>query len=238
MAKEKFLIIATPMPDDCSGRFSETKNRADISAGAADPDDAYSWIEASFEIQLVRYREATHICSFTPSARYEWLANFFVGEPNEKWIDDGDPEGLEHESGGEFGGYGTYRDEYDPRFVVDTFTIDTMRDLPEPMRKPRGSAMMRSRDRMTPAQRAADERREAAHEAYLDAIWKAASEAAQEMSCNTDWSTAPILDVFTYRQWERECAERVRRDACERSKRATAFGVADAAGVLFHEQLR
>ena len=200
MAKEKFLIIATPVPDDCFGRFSETANRAAISAGTADPDDAYSWIEATFEIQLVRWREATHICSFTPSARYEWLANFFVGVPNDKWLDDGDPDCLESENGGERGGYGMYRDDYDPRFIVDTLTLDTMRDLPEPMRKPCST-------------------RSEAGERYLDAVWKAASEAAQELSCNTDWSTAPILNVLTYRRWERDCVERVRREACERSKR-------------------
>ncbi len=201
MAKEKFLIIATQIPDECFGRFSEPKNRAALSAGTADPADPYSWIEASFEIQLVRWREATHICSFTPSARYEWLANFFVGEPNVAWEADGDPDGLEQENGGEWGGYGTYSDEYDPRFIVDTFTLDTMRDLPEPMRKPRDN-------------------RSDAGERYHDAIWKAAIEAAHEMSCNTSWGGAPILGVTEYRKWERECVERVRQAACERSKYA------------------
>lgn len=203
MAKERFLIIASPAIDDCFSRFSESENREAIAAGTADPDDAYSWIEKTFEIRLVRWREATHICSFTPSARYEFLANYFVGQSNEKWLDDGDPDGLETENGGESGGYGTYRDDYDPRFIVDEFTIDTMKHL-DGLRKPR------------------DNRSEAG-ERYLDAIWNLAIETAHEMSCNTDWGTAPILSTFAYRQWERECVERIRREACERSKRAGAF---------------
>lgn len=179
MAKEKFLIVAVKMPDDCFGRFSETANRAAISAGTANENDAYSWIEGSFEIQLRRHREATHLCSFTPSAYYIWLENQFAGQPNAAWEDDGDPDGLECESGGEYHGYGEYRDEYDPRFVCETFTIDTMKDLETPMRK-------------------------ADTEAYHNAIWQAAEEAAREMLCNGAGGQADILDVYAYRKWEKE----------------------------------
>jgi hypothetical protein len=200
MAKEKFLIIASPMMDDCFGPFSETKNRAAIEAGTADPADPYSWIEKSFEIRLVRWRERTHICSLTPSAYFVWLANFFVGSPNAAWDYDGDPLGLERESGGEFHGYGTYFDDYDPRFIVDTFTVDTMRDLLEsPMRKPR-----HKRHCMTTGDHGA------AVERYHAALWKHAEEAALEMGCNTDWGSAPILGVKCYREWERERAAKVR----------------------------
>lgn len=202
MAKEKFLIIAVPMTDDCFSRFSETENRQRIESGEPSPSDAYAWIEKTFEIRLIRHREATHICSLTPSSRYEFLANYFVGEPNEAWIYDGDPDGLESENGGEHGGYGAYRDDYDSRFIVDSFMVDTMRDLPEPMRKPRGSAMMKSRRRMTARERNAEDRQEAAHDAYHDAVWEAALNVAHELGRNTDWGTAPILNVFTYRQWE------------------------------------
>lgn len=196
MAKERFLIVAVPMPDDCFGRFSETENRAAIDAGTMDPDDPYAWVEASFELVLVRHRKATHLCSFTPSAYYVWLQNAFVGEPNAAWEHDGDPEGLEYESGGEGHGYGTYRDDYDPRFVCETFTIDTVRDLG--MRKPR-------------------DRQEEAMEVYHRALWKYAEEAAHEIRCNGLY--APILNVWTYRQWERDRREAVRRASCEWSKR-------------------
>ena len=196
MAKERFLIVAVPMPDDCFGRFSETENRAAIDAGTMDPDDPYAWVEASFELVLVRHREATHLCSFTPSAYYVWIQNAFVGEPNAAWEYDGDPDGLERESGGEGHGYCTYRDEYDPRFVCETFTIDTVRDLG--MRKPRDS-------------------QEETAEVYHRALWKYAEEAAHEIACNG--LDAPILSVWTYRQWERERREAVRRASCEQSKR-------------------
>ena len=192
MTKEKFLIIAEPIHEDCFGRFSETENCATIDAGAMNENDAYSWIEASFEIRLVRYREATHICSFTPSARYTWLQNAFIGIPNSKWNYDGDPEGLERENGGEIGGYGTYSDEYDPRFICDTFTVDTVKVLG--IRKP-------------PAKRgdALDE--------YHEEIWRVAEEAAFEIIANGGVD-APILDVWTYRQWRRECLLRARAVAC------------------------
>lgn len=197
MAKEKFLIIARQMPVDCFARFSETANREAIDAGTANPDDAYSWIEASFEIRLVRWREATHLCSFTPSAWSIWLANFFVGAPNAKWEEDGDPDGLEMESGGEHGDYITYRDEYDPRFIVDTFTIDTMKVGIG--RKPANN-------------------RSDAGERYHDAIWSAAEDAAHEIMCNS--YDAPIFDVFTFRQWERERLDAIRQRSLEASRRS------------------
>lgn len=183
MAKERFLIVAVQIADDCYGRFSESANRDAIDAGTADPDDAYSWIEASFEIQLRRWREATHICSFTPSARYEWIQNYFVGEPNDAWVYDGDPEGLEMENGGQITDYGTYYDDYDPRLVCADFTIDTVKDLG--LRKPHDN-------------------RSDAGERYLEAIWDHAQEIAREMNCNGVADNAPILDVWTFRQWERE----------------------------------
>jgi hypothetical protein len=209
VAKEKFLLIASPMIDDCFSAFSETKNREAIEAGTADSADPYSWIEKSFEIRLVRWREATHVCSFTPSAYYVWLQNYFVGTPNAAWDHDPDPLGLERENGGEFHGYGAYLDDYDPRFIVDTFTVDTMRDLESPMRKPR-----RKRYCMTTGDHGA------AADRYHWAIWKRAEEVAHEMGCNTDWGSAPILNVFRYRKWERECAEKVRARSLAESKRA------------------
>ncbi|MBS3648825.1 hypothetical protein KEU06_09425 [Pseudaminobacter sp. 19-2017] len=208
MAKEKFLIIAEKMIPDCFGVFSETANCAAIDAGTADPSDPYSWIEASFEIKLVRYREATHICSLTPSAYYVWLQNQFVGEPNAAWDRDGDPEGLEFENGGECHGYGTYRDEYDPRFICETFTIDTMKDLPDPMRKPTVRNTLSHRT----------DKEQSALDRYHRAIWKAAEEAAREMMCNSLW--CDILNVYTYRQWERDKLEATRRRSLDESKRA------------------
>jgi hypothetical protein len=198
MAKEKFLIIAVPVPVDCFGRFSETANRAEIDAGTVDTSDSYSWIEKTFEYQLIRWREATHICSFTPSARYYFLQNYFVGIPNWAWEADGDEDGLESENGGEVGGYGTYRDDYDSRFIVETFTIDTMKHL-DGLRKPRD---MRS-DK---------------GEAYTEKVWTLAEETAREMQCN-GLPEAPICNVWTYRQWERECSQRTRQRACDQSKR-------------------
>jgi hypothetical protein len=212
MAKEKFLIIATPMADDCFSRFSETANREAIDEGYANPEDAYSWIEKSFEIQLIRWREATHICSFTPSAYFVWLQNYFVGAPNESWERGGDPDGLENESGGEFHGYAEYRDDYDARFVCAEFTIDTMRDLPEPMRKPR-----KKRHAMTTGDHGD------AAERYHAAIWERAEESAHEMAHNGGITGAPILDVWMFRQWEREQAEKTRKRACEWSNAARHY---------------
>ena len=188
MAKERFLIVAVQMHDDSFGRFSESANRDAIDAGTADPNDAYSWIEASFEIQLRRWREATHICSFTPSARYEWIQNYFVGEPNALWNYDGDPDGLEMESGGEWGGYGDYQDDYDPRFVCADFTIDTVKDLG--LRKP-------------PADSRGFNNSDASGR-YLDAIWDHAQELAHDMNCDGVAGRAPILDALVLRQWQRE----------------------------------
>lgn len=197
MAKEKFLIVAIPDSDDCYARFSETANREAISAGTMDHDDPYAWIEKSFEIVLIRDREATHLCSFTPSAYYVWLQNGFAGEPNAAWRDDGDPEGLERESCGDGHGYTTYRDTWDKRFIVDTFTLDTMKTLD--LRKPR-------------------DMRSAAGEAYHDAIWKAAEEIANEINRNGGFD-APIFSAHTYREWERECRDKVRARALADSKR-------------------
>lgn len=199
MAKEKFFIYASKSIDDCFGRFSESDNKAAISAGTMDQSDPYAWIEASFEMQLRRDREATHICSFTPNAYYIWLKNVFVGEPNEAWNDDGDPDGLECESGGEYHGYGTYRDKYDPRFIAYTFTIDTMKDLDSPMRKPRDS-------------------RSEAGERYHAAIWKAAEEAAQELDCNGYLDGAPICGVYEFRKWEKEKIDKVRKESLDMSR--------------------
>ena len=203
MAKEKFLIVAVQSHEDCYSRFSESENRAAIDAGEMDQDDPYAWIESVFEIRLVRWREATHICSFTPSAYYVWIQNFFVGQPNETWERNGDPDGLEMESGGEDHGYGTYRDDYDSRFVCASFTIDTMKHL-DGLRKPRDMASD-------------------AGEAYHDAIWKLAEETAHEMNCNGVSDEAPILNVWTYRQWEKDCLDATRARSCEDSKRRAAM---------------
>lgn len=190
MAKEKFLIVAIREIDDCFSRFSESANRAKLDAGIADPNDAYSWIEATYSIQLRRYREATHLCSFTPSAYYVALQNQFVGEPNAKWRYDGDPEGLEYEMGGQHNGYGTYRDEYPGEMICDTITIDTVKDLG--LRKPaeRGTLSRRT-----------DKQAEKI-DAYHRAIWNAAEEAAHEIGINGGfWCDG--LDVFAFRQRER-----------------------------------
>ena len=202
MAKEKFLIVAVPMMDDCFARFSETANREAISNGTADHDEAYSWIEKSFEIVLVRDREATHICSFTPSQYYVWLQNAFAGQPNAAWEDNADPEGLERESGGEWHGYKTYHDAYDSRFIVDSFTLDTMKILG--LRKPR-------------------DMRSAAGDAYVDSIWKAAEQIAMDIGNNGGFD-APILGAYAYRIWENEQRETTRRQAIEKSHRAAADG--------------
>lgn len=197
MAKERFLIVATRMYDDCFSRFSESANREAINAGVADPHDAYSWVEASFEIQLRRWREATYICSFTPCARFEWLQDYFVGVPNAAWADNPDPENLEAECGGNLTDYGTYYDKYDPRFICADFTIYPASELG--LRKPRGNnsdAGMR----------------------YHNAIWERALETAQEMIANGAAGAAPILDVLSFRRWERDERDRVRATACARSR--------------------
>lgn len=185
MAKEKFLIVAVRNMDDCFGRFSESANRANLDAGTADPADPYSWIEASYTLCLVRYREATHCCSFTPNAWQVFIQNEFVGVPNAAWDHDGDPDGLAYENGGERGSYGTYRDEYDAAYICDSFTIDTVKDLG--LRKPR---------RPVHLDRATDK-----HETYHDAIWKAAEDVAHEIACNGLWCDA--LDVHAFRKRER-----------------------------------
>lgn len=201
MAKEKFIILAVKMEDDCFGRFSESANKEAIGNGTADESDAYSWIEGSFEIQLRRHREATHLCSFTPSAYYVWLENQFVGKPNPEWDMNGDPDGLERESGGEYHGYGTYRDDYDKRFICETFTIDTMHDLDEPLR--------------APGKRGGDYA-----DAYHAAIWKAAEDAAQDLLNNGAGGQAPILSTYAFRQWEKDCRDKVRAQSLEMSKRS------------------
>lgn len=190
MAKEKFLIVAVREIDDCFSRFSETENRKNLDAGTADESDPYSWIEATYSIQLRRWREATHICSITPSAYYVWMQNVFVGQPNAEWKYDGDPDGLELESGGEWHGYGDYQDDYDPAFVCDSFTIDTVKDLG--LRKPVANRILSRRndaelDKL---------------DAYHKAIWKHAEEAAHEILHNGGgWCDA--LDVFAFRQREK-----------------------------------
>jgi hypothetical protein len=199
MAKEKFLIVARELPADCFARFRETANCARIDAGeeSADP---YSWIEASFEILLIRYREATHLGSLTPNAYAIWLCNEFVGIPNESWDNNPDPYGLERESGrDDTGEYIEYRDDYDERFVCESFTLDTMRDLPEPMRKPREPSSVKV-DR------------------YHDAIWTAAEEATGDLLSNGASGAAPILGVYAYRQWRRELALKARERAAELSR--------------------
>lgn len=190
MAKEKFLIVATRLPDDSFGNFSETANRAKLDSGTADADDYYSWIEASYSIELRRYREATHICSFTPSAYYVWLCNQFVGVPNAAWEADGDPDGLEHDSGGEHDGYGTYYDEYPVEMICGSFTINTVKDLG--IRKPSAR---------TSLSRRSDKDLEKL-DAYQRAIWKQAEEIACEAGNNGGhWCTG--LDVYAFRQRER-----------------------------------
>lgn len=180
MAKEKFLIVAVRQLDDCFGRFSESDNRAALDAGTADASNPYSWIEATYNIELRRYREATHLCSFTPSAYYVWLENAFVGSPNAAWEHDGDPEGLERENGGERHGYGTYLDDYDPAFICESFTIDTVKDLG--LRKPRAGT--------------------AKAEEYHNAIWELAEETAGQIGSNGGFS-CDGLDVYKFRQRER-----------------------------------
>lgn len=191
MAKEKFLIVAVRQMDDCFGRFSETENRLNLDAGTADTSDPYSWIEATYNLVLVRYREATHLCSFTPSAWQVFIQNAFVGVPNEAWECDGDPEGLECENGGEYGSYGTYRDEYADAYICDSFTIDTVKDLG--LRKPA--------DRGTLSRRNASEKQAEAADRYHRAIWDAAEEIASDIRCNGLWCDA--LDVFHFRKRER-----------------------------------
>lgn len=190
MAKEKFLIVAIREIDDCYSAFSETANRAALDAGTADHDNPYSWIEASYSIQLRRWREATHICSFTPSAYYVWLQNVFVGTPNAAWEADADPLGLERESGGEYGDYGTYYDEYPADIVCDTFTVDSVKQLG--IRKPAECATLSRRSDKTME----------AMDRYSRAIWKAAEEGASEIGANGGF-WADRLDVFKFRQFER-----------------------------------
>jgi hypothetical protein len=191
MAKEKFLILARQLPDECFPRFSEEANRAAISAGTMSQDDPYAWIEASFELVLTRDKEATHCCSFTPDAWGVPLQNYFVGNPNAAWLDDGDPEGLEH--AGLDPSYYTYRDTYDPRFICDVEILDTMK-FDKPLRKPAVRNVTLSRRSEKEAQALAE---------YGEALWNVAEEMAREGMCN-GIAEAPILNVYTYRQWERE----------------------------------
>lgn len=185
MAQERFLIVAIREPDDCFARFSESANRARIAAGRTDDSDPYAWIEATYSLQLRRWREATHLCSFTPSAYFIWLENVFVGDPNAAWEADPDPLGLEYESGGDRCGYGIYHDDYPRDFVCDSIVIDTVRDLG--IRKPNvsDSPLLRSD--------AESERLET----YNRAIWRHAEEIAIDLRGNGLW--CPALNVAAFR---------------------------------------
>lgn len=198
MAKERFLIVAIPMIPECFNRFSETDNRERIDSGETS-SDPYSWIEATFELRLIRECEATHICSLTPSAWSIWLENVFVGVPNAAWERDPDPDCLEHESGGDRGDYVTFHDSYDKRFIAGSFTVDSVKDIG--MRKP--------------SKHNAD-----ALDAYRDAIWSHAEEIAPGYTIG-----APVCDVFTYRQWERELVQNQRELSLQASKRPDAFNL-------------
>lgn len=129
--KETFHLISIPAIPDCYGRFSETANREAITNGTADPSDPYSWITKSFEIGIVRHREATHICSFTPNSAFIWLQNYFAGQPNDAWLYDGDPEGLEWESGGSANTveYIGYHDDWPEAQICESFTFNPFEEI-------------------------------------------------------------------------------------------------------------
>lgn len=140
-------------------------------------------IEAAFGIYLIRNGERTHICSFTPSSWCVWLTNEFAY--------DGDNEAA-HEWAGEAmheGGESDYfgfmdPDTMDPRFIANSFTVEVPDDL-------------------TP------EGRET--EAYHDAIWEAAREAAHELDCNGGLFP-DIANLRTYREYQAELAAKRRAE--------------------------
>jgi hypothetical protein len=190
MAIEKFHIVAVQMPKDCFSRFSETANLEAKESGAANQSDAYGWIEAAFEIVLIREREATYICSFEPTQYYIWLQNAFVGTPNGAWEYDGDPDGLEMESGGDCHGYMGYRDDWPKAFICSTIKIDTVKDLG--LRKPR---IRNTLSRRT-------EKEVDALESYNKQIWASAEESAHEIGRNGGfWCDG--LNAETWRKAQR-----------------------------------
>jgi hypothetical protein len=143
---------------------------------------------AAFGVYLIRVGEATHCCSLTASTWAEFLKNAFVyagtdDDAAHAALDDGE---LEQEGSREGDCYLDYVDikTMDPRFIAETFTVEVG------ARKYKGGRRS---------------------EAYHDAIWEAAREAAAELGQNGGWE-APILYTNTYYEWQAELAAKRRAE--------------------------
>ena len=85
---------------------------------------ARNGIRAAFGLYLIKEGEGTHLCELTPSSGAQWVGNRFVMEDDsEDWED---PEGLEHETGGETFTYLRFVDveKHDSRFIAGPIGID------------------------------------------------------------------------------------------------------------------
>lgn len=198
MAREPFILYAVHLAPGAFARFNEAANIAAIEAGEVDHSDPYAWVEAVFEVRLIREGERTHCCALAPSSYYVNMRHVFVGSPNAAWAKDGDPDRLEPSTGSDDHGYMGFLSAPDPRRIVARFAIDTTKELG--VCKPRIGSKK--------------------EDAYYAALWQAAEDYARDLDCNGRLESAPIFDVYVYRQWEREKLERRRRQSCEDSKRA------------------
>lgn len=94
---------------------------------------ARNGIRAAFGLYLVKEGEATHLCELTPSSAAYWVQNAFVmDDPAAEWED---PEGLEHENGGDSGwSYFRFVDvaKHDSRFIAGPIEIDPAELDPRP----------------------------------------------------------------------------------------------------------
>lgn len=85
---------------------------------------ARNGIRAAFGLYLIKEGERVHLCELTPSSAALWVGNRFILEDESaNWED---PEGLEHENGGERFTYFPFVDveKHDPRFLAGPIEID------------------------------------------------------------------------------------------------------------------
>ncbi len=86
---------------------------------------ARNGIRAAFGLYLVKEGERTHLCELTPSSAALWVQNAFVMD--DPAADFEDPEGLEHENGGDSAfTYLRFVDvaKHDSRFIAGPIEID------------------------------------------------------------------------------------------------------------------
>lgn len=99
-------------------------------------EETYNWdadtlarngIRAAFGLYLIKEGEGTHLCELTPSSCALWVRNAFIMEDPEAAANWQDPEGLEHENGGD-SGFTYFRfvdvEKHDSRFLAGPIEID------------------------------------------------------------------------------------------------------------------